>query len=53
MSKIAVNEAFGGNLLRKAIDYFCHLAVAPEFLKQIEKHDKSFAASGFRRPCAG
>ena len=32
MSKIAVNETYGGNLLRKAIDYFCHLAVAPEFL---------------------
>lgn len=47
MSKIAVNETYGGNLLRKAIDYFCHLAVAPEFLKQIEKHDKSFAASEF------
>ena len=31
MSKIAVNETYGGNLLRKAIDYFCHLAVAPEF----------------------
>jgi hypothetical protein len=30
MSKIAVNETYGGNLLRKAIDYFCHLAVAPE-----------------------
>ena len=39
MSKIAVNEAYGGNLLRKAIDYFCHLAVAPEFLPQIEKNE--------------
>ena len=47
MSKIAVNEAYGGNLLRKAIDYFCHLAVAPEFLPQIEKNDKGFAASEF------
>ena len=28
MSKIAANEAYGGNMLRKAIDYFCHLAVA-------------------------
>ena len=35
MSKIVVNEVFGGHLLRKAIDYFCHLAVAPEFLAQI------------------
>jgi len=47
MSKIAVNESFGGNLLRKAIDYFCHLAVAPEFLTRIENADKSFAASEF------
>lgn len=47
MSKIAVNETYGGNLLRKAIDYFCHLAVAPEFLSRIEKNDKAFAASEF------
>lgn len=47
MSKIAVNETYGGNLLRKAIDYFCHLAVAPEFLSYIEKGDKAFAASEF------
>jgi hypothetical protein len=47
MSKIAVNEAYGGNLLRKAIDYFCHLAVSPEFLTTIEKKDKAFAASEF------
>ena len=47
MSKIAVNETHGGNLLRKAIDYFCHLAVAPEFLSRIEKGDKAFAASEF------
>ena len=47
MSKIAVNEAYGGNLLRKAIDYFCHLAVAPEYFPQIERGDKAFAASEF------
>ncbi len=47
MSKIAVNETYGGNLLRKAIDYFCHLAVAPEFLPRIKKNDKAFAASEF------
>jgi hypothetical protein len=47
MSKIAVNDAYAGNLLRKAIDYFCHLAVAPEFLPRIEKNDKTFAASEF------
>lgn len=47
MSKIAVNETYGGNTLRKAIDYFCHLAVAPEFYSTIEKRDKAFAASEF------
>jgi len=47
MSKISVNETYGGNLLRKAIDYFCHMAVAPEFLQIIEKGDKAFAASEF------
>jgi hypothetical protein len=47
MSKIAANESFGGNQLRKAIDYFCHLAIAPEFYSRIEKGDAAFAASEF------
>jgi hypothetical protein len=47
MSKISVNEKYGGNQLRKAIDYFCHLSVAPEFFSKIEKNDKSFATSEF------
>ncbi len=47
MSKIAANDTYGGNTLRKAIDYFCHLAVAPEFLPHIEKGDKTFASSEF------
>ena len=47
MSKIAVNESYGGNTLRKAIEYFCHLAVAPEFHSQLEKHDPTFAATPF------
>jgi len=46
MSKIAVNEAYDGNMLRKAIDYFCHLAVAPEFFRYM-KNDKKFARSEF------
>ena len=47
MSKIAADEKHGGNALRKAIDYFCHLAVAPEFLARIKKVDKTFASSEF------
>ena len=47
MSKIAVNETYGGNTLRKAIEYFCHLAVSPDFYSQIEKNDPGFAGSEF------
>jgi hypothetical protein len=47
MSKIAVNETYGGNMLRKAIDYFCHLAVAPEFINKIKKSDTKFVESEF------
>lgn len=47
MSKIAANETYGGNMLRKAIDYFCHLAIAPEFYTKIEKGDPAFASSEF------
>ncbi len=42
MSKIASNEIYGGNLLRKCIDYFCHLAVAPEFYSHIAEVDINF-----------
>ena len=47
MSKIAVNKTYGGNILRKAIDYFCHLAIAPDFLAKIKKGDSEFVASEF------
>lgn len=47
MSKIATNTAYKGNELRKAIDYFCHLAIAPDFYKHIVDNDKEFAASDF------
>ncbi|MBU6359931.1 MAG: DUF262 domain-containing protein [Chloroflexi bacterium] len=47
MSKIASNTEYDGNELRKAIDYFCHLAVAPEFHKHIVDNDKIFAKTEF------
>lgn len=47
MSKIAANTEFDGNILRKAIDYFCHLAIAPEFYKHIVDNDKDFAKTDF------
>jgi len=47
MSKIAADTENGGNELRKAIDYFCHLAIAPGFYKHIVDNDKEFVASDF------
>ena len=47
MSKIAANETYGGNMLRKAIDYYCHLSVAPEFFGRIEKGDPMFTNSEY------
>lgn len=47
MSKIAANETYGGNELRKAIDYFCHLAVAPDFYQRIRDGDPAFARSEY------
>lgn len=49
MSKIAVNETYDGPNLRKAVDYFCHLAIAPDFYSTIEKNDKAFAATEYFR----
>ncbi len=47
MSKIAANETYGGNQLRKAIDYFCRLAVAPDWHATIKSSDKEFAKSDY------
>ncbi len=47
MSKIASDTTNGGNELRKVIDYFCHLAIAPEFYKHITDNDKDFTKSIF------
>lgn len=47
MSKIASNEELNGNVIRKAIDYFCHLAIAPEFYSQISENDTDFAGTDY------
>lgn len=47
MSKIAADEKYGGNSLRKAIDYFCHLAVDPAFYNQLSNGDKEFMESEY------
>lgn len=41
MSKMAASEEYEGHLLRKSIDYFCHLAVAPESYQSLSQ-DNSF-----------
>ncbi|MFA5781234.1 MAG: DUF262 domain-containing protein [Bacteroidales bacterium] len=47
MSKIASNTEYKGNELRKAIDYFCHLAITPDFYKHIVDNDQEFAKTDF------
>ena len=42
MSKIAVDKKYDGTNLRKCIDYFCHLAIYPDFYSQIVEVDKDF-----------
>lgn len=46
MSKIAANVKYGGNILRKSIDYFSHLAVQPDWYSEMSK-DKDFMESKF------
>jgi len=47
MSTIAADEKYGGNILHKAIDYFCHLSVKPEFYDEINKKEKEFMQSEY------
>lgn len=47
MSKIAADAKYGGNILRKAIDYFCHLAVDPNFYEKLSTTDIEFMESEF------
>jgi hypothetical protein len=49
MSKIASNEKMDGPNLRKAIDYFCNLAVAPQFHEHLRENDKEFTSSDYYR----
>ncbi|OAV63544.1 hypothetical protein Barb6XT_03123 [Bacteroidales bacterium Barb6XT] len=47
MSKIASDTEYGGHELRKAIDYFCHLIITPDFYKQIKDSDSEFTQTDF------
>lgn len=46
MSKMAADTDHGGNILRKTVDYFCHLAVKPDFYPQMTK-DVEFSQTEF------
>lgn len=48
MSKMAADEENGGCMMRKAIDYFCHLAVKPEFYDIVRK-DSEFKSSKYMK----
>ena len=50
MSKIAANESYGGNLLRKCIDHFSHLAAKPEFYGKLKENDTDFVNSEYFQP---
>lgn len=52
MSKIAADEDFGGNMLRKTIDYFAHLCVEPAFYDYIKENDTDFAQSEYMNKLA-
>jgi hypothetical protein len=43
MSKIAVNENYNGNIIRKTIDYFCHVLKNPTDFENIKKNDIDFS----------
>ena len=48
MSKMAASEKHNGHQLRKCIDYFCHLAIAPEAYGDLAKDDEFVNTSYFR-----
>ncbi len=48
MSKMAASEEHNGHRLRKCIDYFCHLVVAPEMYGELAKDDEFASTKYFR-----
>lgn len=43
MSKISANSVFGGDIIRKTVDYFCHLKQRPMDIEMIERNDVEFS----------
>ncbi|MCY4262182.1 MAG: DUF262 domain-containing protein, partial [Candidatus Dadabacteria bacterium] len=48
MSKMASSEEYDGHNLRKCIDYFCHLAIAPEAYNELAKDEEFVDTEYFR-----
>ena len=48
MSKMAASEKYDGHKLRKCIDYFCHLAIAPEAYNDLAKDTEFVNTEYFR-----
>ncbi len=47
MSKISASVEYGGNVLRKAIDYFCKCSIYPDAYNLIADNDKEFADTDY------
>lgn len=45
MSKISSDDRYGGNHIRKTMDYFCHLMQKPEDFEAIRQNDTEFSVS--------
>jgi hypothetical protein len=45
MSKISVNDQYNGPLIRKTIDYFCHLIKSPAIYDNIVQNDEEYVQS--------
>ncbi|WP_432301335.1 GmrSD restriction endonuclease domain-containing protein [Anaerobutyricum soehngenii] len=47
MSKISVNEQYGGDYIRNCIDYFCHLLREPSFYQVLQQNETEFFDSEY------
>ena len=47
MSKISVNEQYGGDYIRNCIDYFCHLLLEPSFYQVLQQNETEFFNSEY------
>ena len=47
MSKISVNEQYGGDYIRNCIDYFCHMLREPSFYQVLQQNETEFFNSEY------